>query len=191
MNDLSHRFFILLTLCMSVVMAACSPAAATPTLAPATDITFQMSWIHEYSAAGFYNAEANKHFANENLNVTLEEGGFVDGRYIEPIDEVLNGSVDFGLSSAAAILQARADGKPVVAIASVLQRNPTALIFLKSSGIEQPNDLVGKTIAVADGGALQLLKVMLTAQASARAMWRLYRAPILAWTRSLRDVSMC
>jgi ABC-type nitrate/sulfonate/bicarbonate transport system substrate-binding protein len=155
---------IALALVFSLIMVGCSPAAPTATPVPATDVTFQMSWIHEYSAAGLYLAEMNNHFADENLNVKLEVGGFVDGHYIEPIDKVISHEVDFGLSSAAAILQARADGKPVVAIASILQRNPTALIFLASSNIQQPTDLIGKTVAVSDGGAAQLLNVMLTSQ---------------------------
>ncbi len=164
MSAFSNIRLTSLFLALALMIVGCSPAAPTATPEPATPISFQMSWIHEYSAAGFYTAELNGHFASQNLKVTLEQGGFVDGRYIEPIDEVISGKGDFGLSSAAAILQARADGKPVVAISSVLQRSPTALIFLKTSNIHKPKDLIGKTVAVSEGGATQLLKVMLTSQ---------------------------
>lgn len=154
--------FTILLLCL--LITGCGAGAAIPTTAPPTEITFQLSWTHEYSSSGFYMAEVNKHFADQNLKVTLEEGGFVGGSYIEPTDAVLSGAVQFGLSDATTILQARSQGKPVVAIATVLQRNPTAIIFLANSNIQQPRDLIGKTVAAADGGARQLLETMLTDQ---------------------------
>lgn len=159
-------FTIALTmLLLCLVITGCGGAAApTPTSEPPDEITFQLSWTHEYSSAGFYLAEVNGHFAKENLKVTLEEGGFVGGTYIEPTDAVANGNIEFGLSDATTLLQARAEGKHVVAIGTVLQRNPTAIIFLSSSNIQQPQDLIGKTVAVADGGARQLLDTMLTDQ---------------------------
>jgi ABC-type nitrate/sulfonate/bicarbonate transport system substrate-binding protein len=153
---------LILALAFSL-MVGCTPAAPTATSAPPTSVKFQMSWVHEYSAAGFYEAEINGHFAKENLDVELQVGGFVDGHYIEPIDEVISGKVDFGLSDATSVLQARAAGKPIVAIAAVLQRNPTAVIFLDNL-IQQPKDLIGKTVAVSEGGATQVLNVMLTSQ---------------------------
>jgi NitT/TauT family transport system substrate-binding protein len=150
---------------LALLITGCGAAAApTPTPEPPTEITFQLSWTHEYSSSGFYMAEVNQHFANQNLKVTLEEGGFVGGAYIEPIDAVVSGNIQFGLSDATTILQARADGKPVVAIGTVLQRNPTAIIFLTSSNIQQPRDLIGKTVAAADGGARKLLETMLSNQ---------------------------
>jgi NitT/TauT family transport system substrate-binding protein len=149
-----------------LIMTGCGAGAATPTSEPPTEVNFQMAWIHEYSSAGYYTAELNKHFADQHLNVILEPGGFVGpgGSYVEPIDEVVSGKVDFGSTSATSLLQARADGKPVVAISTVLQRNPTAIIFFDTSNIQQPKDLVGKTVAVSDGGARQLLEVLFTSQ---------------------------
>lgn len=155
---------IFLSILTNLLLVACTSTPNTPTSPALTKTSFQISWIHEYSGAGFYAAEINGHFKERGLEVTLEPGGFVDGRYIEPIDKVVSGESMFGLSSAAAILDARANGKPVVAIASILQRNPTAIIFLKSKKIEQPKDLIGKTVAVSDGGASQLFNVMLTSQ---------------------------
>jgi ABC-type nitrate/sulfonate/bicarbonate transport system substrate-binding protein len=112
----------------------------------------QLSWTHEYWGAGFYLAEQDGHFAEQNLDVNLIPGGFGPNGYIEPIDEVLNGNGDFGLGSVSSLLKAREEGKPVVAVATLLQRSPFALISLSDQGIEQPQDLVGKTVTVADGG---------------------------------------
>ena len=155
---------IILALTVSIIIAGCSTAAPTATPIPMTEIDFQMSWVHEYSAAGYYFSEKNGHFADQNLKVNLIAGGFFEGRYIETQDEVMSGKADFGLSNATAILQARAKGQPLVAIATVLQRNPLTVISLASSNLQQPQDLIGKTVAVSEGGATQLMQVMLTSQ---------------------------
>jgi len=153
-----------LMLILGLILAGCGAAAPTATPVPAIAIKFQMSWVHEYSAAGYYASEKNGHFAKQNLDVDLLVGGFFDGRYIEAQDEVFAGKAEFGLSNATAILQAREKGQPLVAIATILQRNPLTVISLKSSNIQQPQDLVGKTVAVSEGGATQLVKVLLTSQ---------------------------
>jgi ABC-type nitrate/sulfonate/bicarbonate transport system substrate-binding protein len=154
---------LVLLVCFTAV--GCGLAAApTPTVEPSVPVRVQLAWTHEYSSAFFYAAELNHHFDEEHLDVSLSEGGFVDGSYVEPIDEVLSGEFDFGAASASGLLQARADGKPVVAIATIFQRNPTAIISLPESDINQPQDLIGKTVAVAEGGATRVLQTMLISQ---------------------------
>lgn len=147
------------------LLAACAPAAG-PASAPAIrdEIGIQLSWIHEYSSAGFHAAERGGHFAAEGLSVRLEEGGFSENGYIEPIDEVLSGRLEFGLASASSIITARAAGRPIVAIASVLQRSPTAVIARANSGIARPQDLEGHSVAVTSGGAQHMLAALLQAQ---------------------------
>lgn len=152
-------------LLIAVFSVACSPrSGSTPTPSPKDTISIQLSWVHEYSSAPFYAAEKNGHFAEQNLQVSLVEGGFSDGKYIEPIDQVANGTVDFGLSSASNLLVARSAGKAVVGLASVLQRSPLAVITLAKSNIRRPQDLIGKKVAVADGGANQVYTSMLVSQ---------------------------
>lgn len=149
-----------------VLLVACTTKKdKEKTATPQADaVTIQLSWVHEYSSSPFYAAEKNGHFARQNLTVQLVEGGFGESGYIEPIDQVLNGEAQFGLSSGAALLQARAEGKAVVAVMSMLQRSPFAVISLSESNIRRPQDLIGKTVAVNDGGARQVYEIMLTAQ---------------------------
>jgi NitT/TauT family transport system substrate-binding protein len=136
-----------------LLVTGCSSTPATPTSTPKDTINYQMGWVHEYSSAPFYMAVANGHYAEENLDVKLSVGGFDDKGAIDPIEQVLNGSADFSEASVFALLQARAEGKPVVAIGTLNQRSPYALIFLPDKGIVRPQDLAGKTVAVAAGGA--------------------------------------
>lgn len=161
----SLRFVgVILVFMVGIFSSGCGGAAPTATPVPPTDVKVQMSWTHEYSSAYLYTAEVNGHFAKQNLKVSLVEGGFVDGQYVEPIDQVLSGEYDFGVTDSATLLQARANGKPVVAVTTIYQRNPTAIISLAEADIKQPQDLIGKTVAVAEGGATAVLKIMLTSQ---------------------------
>jgi len=160
-----QRYFIwTLVMAFAIIAAGCGTTTSTPTPQAAAPIDVQLSWTHEYSLSAFYTAELNKHFAEENLAVTLKPGGFVEGAYIEPIDQVVSGESDFGTIGGTSILEARAAGKPVVAIASLMQRGPIAVISLKETGIETPADLVGKTVTVAEGGSSILLNTLLASQ---------------------------
>lgn len=165
MRILHHRIVMSACLVLIGLLAACGnqPAAPSTTLPP-TELSIQLGWTYDYSLAGFYAAEKNGHFAAQNLTVKLEEGGFVNGKYIDPIDEVANGSVDFGLTSASSLIMARSQGKPLVGVAAVLQRSPNAVISLADKKIARPQDLVGKKVAVADGGAQQVYLALLKSQ---------------------------
>jgi NitT/TauT family transport system substrate-binding protein len=150
---------------MMIAMTACGVGSQpVVTAAPRTPVSIQLAWVHEYSSASFYAAEKNGHFAAQNLDVQLEAGGFGAKGYIEPIAQVVNGTVDFGVTGAPGIIQARAEGKPVVAIATLFQRSPLAILSLAKSGIHRPQDLVGRRVAVADGGASQLYNTLLKSQ---------------------------
>lgn len=153
---------MLVLLAASLILSGCASNSSTPV--PPTSINVQLAWTHDYSAAGFYSAEINGHFAEQNLKVNLISGGFVDGGYVEPVDEVLEGNGDFGAVSADALLEARESGKPIVAIANMIQRSPSAIISLTSSNIQTPQDLIGKTVAAAGGGATLRLNSMLKLQ---------------------------
>jgi ABC-type nitrate/sulfonate/bicarbonate transport system substrate-binding protein len=150
---------------MVFAITSCSPnaPAVEPTPAPVA-ISLQLSWVHEYSSSVFHSAERNGHFAEQGLQVTLVEAGFNEEGFIDPIQEVIDGKVDFALSNSASLIQARAEGKPVVAIASVLQRSPLAVISLAGSGITRPQDLASHTISVTDGGALAVYNTLLHTQ---------------------------
>lgn len=156
---------------MSLLLAlsACNPGN-TPLPggqggAAATPVNLQMGWTHEYSSAGIYAAEENGRFAEQGLEVTLLEGGFNEAGYIDPITQVLEGKSDFGIADGMSLILARAEGKPVVAIASILQQSPFAIISLAESNLSRPQDLVGKTVSVADGGSRALFQTLLIAQA--------------------------
>ncbi|MBE7556491.1 MAG: ABC transporter substrate-binding protein [Anaerolineales bacterium] len=137
--------------------SANQPAAAA---APATSVNVQLAWVHGSEYAGFYEAEEKGYYAAENLAVKLNELGDTS-----PIDQVVNGKADFGITSADTLLLARAKGAPVVAIATIFQRSPVAFISLAEKNISRPQDLVGKRVLVHFDGTTGLVyKALLAAQ---------------------------
>ncbi len=73
---------------------------------------------------------------------------------------MLNGAAQFGEANPDALLAARADGKPLRAIAVVYRRSPGVYMALASSGITRPQDLIGKKIQLSPRG-IPLLRAML------------------------------
>lgn len=161
---MKHIIYLTITIII-VALTGCSSTPVQPQVtAESVSVEIQLSWTHEYSAAAFHAAVNNGHFTAQNLDVTLSQGGFNEQGYIDPIEEVLAGNADFAMSDGASLIQARAAGKPVVAIASIMQRSPQAVISLKETGIQRPQDLAGHTVSVASGGATTTFIALLNSQ---------------------------
>lgn len=137
-----------------LTITACAPAV-TP-MPPPTTVTVQLTWTHQAQFAGFYAADQNGYYAAEGLKVAFLEGG----PSVDLLTPVLNGAAQFGEANPDALLAARADGKPLRAIAVVYRRSPGVYMALASSGITRPQDFVGKKIQVSPRG-IPLLRAML------------------------------
>lgn len=136
-------------------LLGCGGAAVPPTATPPAPaaMAVQLSWFHSIEFAGLYAAESQNLFADQNLQVTLNQGGFDStGAYINPVQQVLDGTSQFGVAGADVVLRARAEGAPIVAVATIYQRNPVALLSLPKTGISTPADLAGKTVGIAPPG---------------------------------------
>lgn len=146
-------FTVAAAIAMVAMLVGCGTTNTPATTGPKDVVNYQMGWVHEYSSAPFYMAVANGHYANANLDVKLSVGGFGEQGYIDPIEQVVSGAADFSQASLFSILQAREQGKPIVAIATMNQRSPFAILSLKDENIVRPADLAGKTVSIAEGGA--------------------------------------
>ncbi len=153
--------FLIVGLLIILAVTACgSSNEQAVAAAPATPVTVQLAWVNTVEYAGFYEAEEKGYYANENLAVKLNELG--DSA---PVDLVVAGKADFGITSADILLSARAAGSPVVAIATLYQRSPVAFISLAEKNIRRPEDLIGKKVLVHFEGTTGLVyKALLAAQ---------------------------
>ncbi len=135
----AHKVFI--NLLLISLLSACTTLTPTRALTP---ITVQLLWTHNAEFAGFYAADQKGYYAAEGLSVTFREGGpNVD--YLTP---VASGTAQFGDAGADELILARANGKPLRAIATLYRRSPLVFIALASSGVNRPQDFVGKAIRI-------------------------------------------
>ena len=123
-----------------------------------------LKWYHQSQFAGFYVAQEKNFYKKENLDVEIFEGG-PDKK---PLENVFDGSADFGITSPEELLTAREENKDIVAIAAVFRKSAVVFLSKKNSKILTPFDFPGKTIAaksiVKGGGASEFeiqLKSML------------------------------
>ncbi len=143
MRASAYWFTLLLLVAGGLIgLAACTQATSIPSTP--TPITVQLTWTHSAQFAGFYAADQNGDYAAEGLAVKFIEGGPT----VDRLASVLNGEAQFGLVGGVELIPARAEGKPVRAIATIFRHDPFAFFALADSGITRPEDFVGKTLMV-------------------------------------------
>ena len=117
---------------------------ALPGLAAAAErVTVQLNWKHQFEFAAFYAALEMGYYRDAGLDVTVLEGG----PGVDVVQEVTEGRADFGVGTSALVVEHH-EGKPVVALASMMQHSPIALLALRRSGVNSVHDLAGKPVAV-------------------------------------------
>ena len=120
-------------------------------------ISVRLKWLHQAQFAGLYVAVEKGFYEQENLDVTLVPYSYQE----QQIDMVIQGKTEFGVVGGSLLIQARADGLPVAAIAVIYQKNPLCCYSLEESGIKKPQDFIGKTIGLKPGENTQSYYVMM------------------------------
>lgn len=100
-------------------------------------VSVQLNWKHQFQFAGYYAAIEKGYFRDAGFEVELRE--LPDGN--DPISAVLKGEADFGVAASELALY-RAQGKPVVALAVIVQNSPLVLLVnrRKIPSIDALND---------------------------------------------------
>lgn len=131
-----YRSFLvtLVLLCCGVTANAAEP------LQP---LTLQLKWYHQFQFAGYYAALEQGYYRDAGFDVTIREGDPTR----DPILDVVEGKADFGIGASELVL-ARAEGKPVVALAVILQHSPLIVLARQGAQMHSFHDLIGKSIRV-------------------------------------------
>ena len=108
-------------------------------------VYIQLRWHHQFQFAGYYAALEKGFYKDEGLDVYIRNGK--PSR--QPVSEVLSGNAQYAQGNSEVLFQ-RLKGKPLVALAAIFQHSPSALITLKSSGINSVHDLVGKKVMLSN-----------------------------------------
>jgi len=139
-----HTTLVIASLILCILtLAGCGTSAQSSTPTAKRPIHVQLAWVHTIEYSSFYTAQDQGYYDAANLDVSLDVLG-----QTSPIDQVVTGKAQFGMTSADNVLLARAAGKPVVAIATIYQRSPVAFVSLAKNSITKPQDFINKTVVV-------------------------------------------
>jgi NitT/TauT family transport system substrate-binding protein len=128
-----------------IALSGCSGAASpTPALpAPPTKVTLAMGFIPNVQFAPFYVAVNQGYFANENLEIEFDYGMETDLLNLVGTD-----ALHFAVASGDQVILARGQGLPVVYVMTYFQRFPVAVVSLEDVPLENPEDLIGRSVGI-------------------------------------------
>ena len=133
----------------ALVLASCgstpssSGTGATTYSGPVTPVTLALDWTPNTNHTGIYVALAKGWYKQHGIDLTL----LPYSASVAPEQFVGTNKADFGISFAEAVTSSRAANVPLVSVAAVIQHNTSALVTLKSSGLDTVASLAGKRYA--------------------------------------------
>ncbi|AJY45478.1 ABC transporter substrate-binding protein [Martelella endophytica] len=111
----------------------------------ATPFTFQASWINDAEFTGYFVAAEKGWYGDEDLDLTYLSGG----PDVIPESTLIAGKADLTLTTPDTTIKAIAEqGAPFKIIGAQYQKNPLGVVSLAKNPINEPKDLIGKTLAV-------------------------------------------
>jgi putative hydroxymethylpyrimidine transport system substrate-binding protein len=125
-------------------LAACGEKSENEKGTPQS-LRLTLDWFPNPDHVGIYEAEEQGYFRDAGLNVEIQ----TPSDPAAPIKQVAAGQTDLAISYEPEVLLAREQGLDVKAVAALVDRPLTSLIWLGKSGIKRLGDLRGKTIATA------------------------------------------
>jgi ABC-type nitrate/sulfonate/bicarbonate transport system substrate-binding protein len=137
----------------ATLLAACgkskSPSSTATTGAGAAKdfgaLDYQLSWIKNVEFAGQYLADTNGYYSAEGFSSANLISG---GPNVQQDAVVAAGKAFVGISAPDITSPAILKGAPIIAIGAQYQKNPFAVMSLKSKPINTPADMIGKKIGV-------------------------------------------
>ena len=124
-----------------LVISACTEKKAPN---PPDKVTLQLKWVHQAQFAGFYVAREKGFYKDEHIQIELLPGG----NDVDVLTTLTSGKADFAVASSELVLtQRQRKSTPITAIAAIYRKSATVFVAKTDSGISQPADFVGKTIA--------------------------------------------
>lgn len=121
-------------------------ALAFPKLASAaTDFTMQAAWINDAEFAGYFIGIDNGYYKDEGLDLEYLSGG----PDVIPESTIIARRADLALTTPDTTIRAISEqGANFKIIGTQYQKNPLGIVSLKKNPINNPQDMIGKTIAV-------------------------------------------
>lgn len=140
-----YRMVVLL---LAVVLAGCNGTTETKTSngeKELENISIMLDWYPNAVHSAIYVAEKNGYFKDEGLNVNIEMPADTN----DPLKLAAMGKVDLAISYQNQTVVSRAEGIPVVSVATLVRHSLDAVMVKKESGINTPKELAGKRLGYA------------------------------------------
>jgi len=133
-----RRWCILATTLVAAILAVLGVRAAPAAEPVRLGLNFLPNGIH----VGFFAAKELGWYREGGIEVEIQKGeGSADA-----VRRMGAGVVDFAMADLGSLILGRSRGLKVKALGVVLDKDPSAIISLKSAGIRTPKDLEGKSI---------------------------------------------
>ena len=135
-----------LLILVPLALASCaggSSGTTSNTSAKLENVTLALDWTPNTNHSGIYVAIEKGYYRQQGINLTI----LPYSSTVAPETLVATGKADFAISFTEAVTAARAAGQPLVSIAAIIQHNTSALVSLKSSGLDTVASLSGKRYA--------------------------------------------
>ena len=128
-----------------LVLSACNTTAVEQEAVPKelTELRLPMGYIPDPQYAPLYVAVDKGYFAEEGLALDFDYSFETDGMALVGANEV-----PFALVGGDQVILARAQDLPVVYILEWFQKYPIAIVSLEETGIETPQDLIGRSVGL-------------------------------------------
>lgn len=113
--------------------------------AATSPLIMQAAWINDAEFAGYYVAIDKGYYADAGIDLEYLSGG----PDVIPESTIIAGRADLALTTPDTTIKAIVDqGAPFKIIGAQYQKNPIGIVSLARNPINEPRDLIGKTLAV-------------------------------------------
>jgi NitT/TauT family transport system substrate-binding protein len=136
------------TVAALVVLAACD--AGDDDL---DEVTLRLNWVVAGNHAPLFLAQSEGYWAECGLDVDIRAGSGSG----DTAQQAGTGANEFGLTDAVSVAAGRVDGLPIRSFGVLYQENPSSVVTKADSGIEDLDDLEGRTFGAVPGGSPYLL----------------------------------
>lgn len=112
------------------------------------NVTVVLQWVAQAQFAGYFAAAEEGYYADQCLNVTIQEGG----TNVVPQQVLASGNAQFAVSHVVKSMASREEGAEIVNISQIFQRGAYLEVSWADSNIEELDDFVGKKVGSWGGG---------------------------------------
>lgn len=108
------------------------------------ELTLMLDWYPNAVHSFLYVAQEKGYFAEEGLKVSIEMPSDVN----DPLRLAAAGKIDIAINYQNQLIMARAEGIPIKAFGSIVQKPLDELMFKSEAAINSPKALMGKTVGL-------------------------------------------